>query len=63
MASTTPPDPSDADLSPGDEAHPGTPGTGQNLCPECGGSGQAPDGEQCHPCGGTGTVTEGIGGA
>jgi len=47
--------------NPGDEAAPGTPGTGENLCPRCGGSGRI-DGAECRECGGTGKVIEGIGG-
>lgn len=47
--------------NPGDEAEPGTPGTGENLCPRCGGSGRL-DGGECPECGGTGKVIEGIGG-
>ena len=27
-------------LNPGDEAAPGTPGTGEAVCPDCGGSGK-----------------------
>lgn len=46
---------------PGDEAPPGTPGTGENLCPACRGSGKL-DGESCPKCKGTGKVTTGIGG-
>src|SRR5690349_15640232 len=30
----------DPDLEPGDEAKPGTPGTGEDLCEMCGGSGK-----------------------
>jgi DnaJ-class molecular chaperone len=37
-------------------------GKGENICPECSGSGQV-DGRECRTCGGTGTVTEPIGGA
>ena len=48
--------------NPGDDARPGTPGTGQNVCPECGGSGRR-DGSVCQNCAGSGRVTEGIGGA
>lgn len=48
--------------APGDEAAPGTPGTGENLCPRCNGSGRI-DGEACPACGGSGKVVEGIGGA
>ncbi len=35
--------------------------TGEDLCPDCGGSGRV-DGEQCPTCGGSGTVTEAVGG-
>lgn len=48
--------------NPGDEAAPGTPGTGENICRECGGSGRI-DGAPCASCGGTGKVTVGVGGA
>jgi DnaJ-class molecular chaperone len=48
-------------LSPGDVAAPGTPGTGENVCPDCEGSGQIGS-APCPACGGKGTVTEGIGG-
>jgi hypothetical protein len=47
---------------PGDEAPPETPGTGENLCPSCRGSGRFQD-EPCEICGGSGRITEGIGGA
>jgi DnaJ-class molecular chaperone len=43
-------------------ALPGTPGTGENICPVCNGSGQA-DGGPCSHCDGSGKVIEGIGGA
>lgn len=49
-------------LNPGDEAPPGTPGTGEAMCPNCKGSGRI-DGGACDVCGGTGRVIEGIGGA
>jgi hypothetical protein len=49
------------DLAPGDEAEPGTPGAGENLCPICNGSGRV-EGEACANCGGSGKVMEGIGG-
>jgi hypothetical protein len=49
-------------MNPGDEAPPGTPGTGENICPECSGSGKVDQGT-CPNCGGTGKVIEGIGGA
>lgn len=46
---------------PGDEAAPGTPGTGENLCRTCGGSGRQ-DGKTCPVCGGSGKVVEGLAG-
>jgi hypothetical protein len=49
-------------LNPGDEAPEGTPGTGENVCPVCGGSGKAGNGP-CTNCGGTGKVIVGVGGA
>ena len=52
---------SDNRTNPGDEAAPGTPGTGENLCPHCGGSGEH-DGVPCEACGGTGKVIEGLAG-
>jgi DnaJ-class molecular chaperone len=48
-------------LEPGDEAEPGTVGTGEDTCPDCNGSGKL-DGTTCQTCGGTGKVTQGIGG-
>ncbi|MGN6375325.1 MAG: hypothetical protein ACTHMG_07195 [Sphingomonas sp.] len=57
MADDTTPQPT----APGDEAAPGTPGTGENVCPRCGGSGRV-DGETCPVCAGSGTIVEGIGG-
>lgn len=47
--------------SPGDDAPPGTPGTGENLCPHCDGTGQV-DGGACADCEGTGKVNVGVGG-
>lgn len=58
----TPDDKSYEDMAPGDEAPPGTPGTGEDLCPRCGGDGEA-DGGECPECGGTGRVVRGVGGA
>ncbi|MDB5646352.1 MAG: hypothetical protein JWQ05_2021 [Methylobacterium sp.] len=46
---------------PGDEATPGAPGTGENLCRNCQGTGTV-DAKPCPECQGTGTVTSGIGG-
>lgn len=48
-------------LAPGDDASPGTPGTGEDICPSCSGSGKQ-NGQDCPMCGGTGIITEGIGG-
>ena len=48
-------------LSPGDVAEPGTPETGEDVCPDCKGSGQIGS-APCPACGGTGKVIEGIGG-
>ena len=45
----------------GDDAAPGVPGTGENTCPDCGGSGKI-NSAPCKTCGGTGKVVEGIGG-
>jgi len=49
-------------LSPGDEAAPGTVGSGDDVCPVCSGSGKNAGGGDCPNCRGTGIVTEGIGG-
>ncbi|HYD29342.1 MAG TPA: hypothetical protein VEB64_00570 [Azospirillaceae bacterium] len=49
-------------MNPGDEAPPGTPGTGDAICPVCHGDGRV-EGQKCSNCNGTGVVIEGIGGA
>jgi DnaJ-class molecular chaperone len=49
-------------LNPGDEAAPGTPGTGEDICPQCHGSGRM-DSSSCPNCGGTGKIVKAIGGA
>jgi RecJ-like exonuclease len=49
-------------LNPGDEAAPGTPGTGEDVCPLCHGHGRIMR-SRCPNCGGTGKVIRGIGGA
>jgi DnaJ-class molecular chaperone len=54
--------PSSGDMNPGDEAPPGTPGTGEDLCRDCDGTGKR-DGEKCPTCNGTGLIIEGTGGA
>ena len=48
-------------LSPGDDAAEGAAGAGENLCPDCDGSGRL-EGRACPTCDGTGKVIEGIGG-
>jgi len=50
-----------ARVNPGDDAAPGTPGTGENVCPDCKGSGRLGN-APCKTCGGTGKVIEGISG-
>jgi len=57
----------DPDLNPGDAAPAGTPGTGEDVCPICHGTGRLVDGDEgdsepCPNCGGTGRIVEGIGG-
>lgn len=54
--------PNAAPMNPGDEAPAGTPGTGENICPVCNGSGKT-RGHACANCGGTGKIIAGIGGA
>lgn len=54
--------PSDNQLNPGDDAASGTPGTGEDVCDACKGTGKLQSGKPCPNCGGTGIVTEGIGG-
>ena len=49
-------------LNPGDEAAPGTPGTGEDICPLCHGHGRIMR-SRCPNCGGTGRIIRGIGGA
>jgi hypothetical protein len=50
------------DINPGDEAAPGTPGAGEDICPACEGSGKQANGSPCPQCGGSGRIMEGIGG-
>jgi DnaJ-class molecular chaperone len=54
--------PRPSQMNPGDEALPGTPGTGEDICRVCKGSGKV-DGRACPNCGGAGKVIQGIGGA
>ena len=48
--------------NPGDESAPGTPQTGEDICPECQGSGRQGQ-NACANCGGTGRVIKIIGDA
>ena len=51
-----------AKMNPGDQAPPGTPGTGEDVCPRCKGTGRLGS-DACPNCGGSGKIVEGIGGA
>jgi len=46
----------------GDEVPEGTPGSAENVCSRCGGTGIA-GGKRCPDCEGTGTVTTNVGDA
>jgi DnaJ-class molecular chaperone len=48
-------------LNPGDAAAPGTPATGEDVCPDCQGRGRIDD-KPCPNCGGTGVVIAGVAG-
>jgi DnaJ-class molecular chaperone len=50
------------DMRPGDEGQPGDAPVGEDLCPDCSGSGKVDDGT-CSTCRGTGRIEEGVGGA
>ena len=52
----------DASRRPGDEARPGSPQTGENICPKCQGDGRS-EGKQCDSCGGTGRIVGIVGDA
>ena len=62
MTDTTPPDPTNPDLRPGDEADPATDNAAEAPCPQCGGSGEQEGGGACPVCSGTGVVIQGVGG-
>ena len=49
-------------MAPGDQAQPGTPGTGEDICPRCGGTGRLGS-SSCPECLGRGKIVKGIGGA
>ena len=52
-----------SDMNPGDEVPPGSPDSGENICPQCHGSGKLQGKGDCPNCGGTGKIIQGIGGA
>ena len=54
--------PTDALTNPGDEAPPGTVGSGEAICPDCAGTGRK-GAESCPNCHGTGKVIRAVGGA
>jgi DnaJ-class molecular chaperone len=62
MNKATEPGRSDSAMSPGDQVPPGTAGSGENICPDCGGRGRLRSGQQCPTCDGTGVVIEVVGG-
>jgi DnaJ-class molecular chaperone len=49
-------------MNPGDEAAPGTPQSGEAVCPQCSGTGRWQD-RECEVCGGTGKVIQFVGDA
>lgn len=53
---------SERGTAPGDEAAPGTPGTGEDLCRKCGGTGRIGT-SPCRNCHGSGRIVKAIGGA
>lgn len=63
MAAERAPGRDPAPIRSGDEAPPGTPGTGEDICPECNGSGRTSNGARCANCEGTGRIVRGVGGA
>ncbi len=55
--------------TPEDDPAPGAPGTGEDICPECNGTGKKTEpetgariDEPCPRCAGSGRIIEGIGG-
>ena len=50
--------PVEPEMNPGDQPPPGTPATGENICPRCNGGGVGDDGMRCEHCGGTGKAVE-----
>jgi DnaJ-class molecular chaperone len=58
----TPPDTPPSPRKPGDEARPGSKQSGDQICPDCGGTGRV-EGADCPSCAGTGRVTAIVGDA
>ena len=56
------PDKDQTAMNKGDEAPRGSPGTGEDVCPVCHGSGRI-HGRDCDNCGGSGKIIRVIGGA
>jgi DnaJ-class molecular chaperone len=54
--------PADTGSKPGNEDRPGSPQTGEALCPDCDGEGYTDHGE-CPKCGGTGRIVAIVGDA
>ncbi|WP_309092495.1 hypothetical protein [Phenylobacterium sp.] len=54
--------PDQPDMNPGDEVKPGTPQSGEHVCPDCNGFGEVA-GAPCRACGGTGRITALVGDA
>jgi DnaJ-class molecular chaperone len=55
--------PEQPDLNPGDQVKPGTPQSGENVCPACNGTGRQDSEAACPNCGGSGKVIELVGDA
>jgi hypothetical protein len=62
MTGTSSPSSGGTPDKPGDDAPVGTSGTGDDICPDCQGTGRV-EGHTCEACRGTGVVNKGIGGA
>jgi DnaJ-class molecular chaperone len=58
----TPQQPTSSGTKPGDEVAPGTPQSGEAICPQCAGAGRVAD-AVCPSCGGSGKITALVGDA
>ena len=52
--------PIDPEMNPNEQPAPGSPATGEKVCPQCTGSGIRDDGARCEHCGGTGKLVDGV---